>query len=130
MADYNVFNKLSELLAQYGWTAEEALENLDKATKALANYYIMGNDAVKDVISDINNLIVDLRPKTDAETENPNQKSDLEIFTPICSNRDKPIIITAENSQFDKDLLSKHFNINIEDEDDWIREALYGEIEI
>ena len=113
MAGYDVFNKLSELLAQYGWTAEEALENLDKATKALANYYIMGSDAVKDVISDINNLIVDLRPETDAETENPNQKSDLEIFEWNGINTSDKIFILEDS-----------------DDEDWIKEALNGDIEI
>ena len=109
----------------------------------------MGGDTVRDVISNINNLIVDLRPETDAETENPNQKSDLEIFdwngintpdkqpipfSPPCKN----ITIYGENSKWDeefiKELKKKQCIIDdpffITDDEDWIKEALNGDIKI
>ena len=62
------------------------------------------------------------------KTENPNQKSDLEISQ--LEDEDKPIyifkngagIFTVDNSQWNMDLLLDPFRITYDD--DWIKEIL------
>ena len=120
----NNFEILSNLLAKYGWTAEEAMENIGKASQALANYYIEGSAQVKNVLNQVYNLAIQTQPDTDAKTENSNEKSLLEISRP------KEATFTATNSKWDKDLLSKEFGMVFDDildityDDDWIKEAL------
>ena len=76
------------------------------------------------------------RPVMSVEAEKPNQKNDLEIFD--IKVKEKPVyifkngtgIFTAENSQWDKELLAKTFECKFDDmfvityDDDWIKEAL------
>ena len=107
----NNFEILNKLLAKYGWTAEEAMENINKASQALANYYMEGSAQVKDVLNQVYNLAVQARPDTDAKTENPNEKSLLDF--------------SKQNSE---DNLNDILNISADD--DWIKEALNGDIEI
>lgn len=45
---------------------------------------------------------------TNAKTENSNQKSDLEIF-PLNTDKDTKIILEAENSKWNTDLLDEYF---------------------
>lgn len=81
-----------------------------------------------------------LRPAMVQKTENPNQKSDLEIF-PLNTDKDKKVILEAEGSKWNTDLLDEYFphwrdpnafstepylkeEFQIRYDDDWIREIL------
>lgn len=91
---------LSSALAQIGCTTDQMTEALRNISNLIAQMNWASDEitAIKDSLADmrydtesadaslqcqidvVNTKLNELRPDTDAKTENPNQKSDLEIF--------------------------------------------------
>lgn len=96
-------HQLGEVMANYGITAEEAGRALQQMSDILASIQWTHNEitAIKDSLDDLRYIcdshehdlicrtdalevkLSDLRSALDAKTENPKQKSDLEIFNRI-----------------------------------------------
>ena len=75
MHEQDTFEKMAIALGQVGVSVNEAIEGIKRLNQAL-------NDL--------------LRPVSDAKTENPNLKTDLEIFEQNGSNKEKPKIYFIE----------------------------------
>lgn len=139
--DY-VIQKVTQALAEtaeaYGMTMDEAAAVINQ----LSNLLQMSGYGIPESYAKVLN---ELRPAMAQKTENPNQKSDLEIFEWNGINapdkRPQAITITAENSQWDTNLLDEYFphwrdpnafstepylkeEFQIRYDDDWIREIL------
>ena len=99
----DALNNLGSALAQVGCTTEQMTEALRNISKLMSHMTWASDEitAIKDDLADLHydcegrdgNLsaridlleyqMSELRPATDAKTENPKQKSDLEIFSQI-----------------------------------------------
>lgn len=78
---------ISNLMAQMSWASDEITAIKDNL--ADMRYDTESADASLQCQIDVVNMKLDeLRPDTDAKTENPNQKSDLEIFNWIIPSEE------------------------------------------
>ena len=78
---------ISNLMAQMSWASDEITAIKDSL--ADMRYGTENADAsLQCQIDVVNTKLSELRPDTDAKTENPNQKSDLEIFNRIVPSEE------------------------------------------
>ena len=80
----DIISKVTKAMNGFGVTVAEFTDSTQYTLSLLANSLSIIDDSNKSA-----NL---LRPETDAETENPKQKNDYEIFEPINDNYIIPII--------------------------------------
>ena len=123
-----ITEQISRILASAGSTAKEFEETLFQFQEYLKKYN--GNAPLRDYETVLakERYESEVRPVMNEKTENPNQKSDLEISQ--LKDEDKPIyifkngagIFTVDNSQWNMDLLLDPFRITYDD--DWIKEIL------
>ena len=128
-----IVQALQEIAEQFGMTTAEATN----AITTLSNYLQTLGYGLP---SNYENVLDELRTVSGAKTENPKQKTDLEIF-PLNAYKDKKVILEAENSKWDTNLLDEYFphwrepnafstepylkeEFQIKYDDDWIREIL------
>lgn len=101
-------NEFASAIRTMGLSAQEATEAISRISEILARLNCI-ECVVNDEITTIKNrldenerIINNLRPDLDVQTENPNQKTDLEIFDQIVW--DKDFLDLCENNPFLIDL--------------------------